>query len=344
MSVYVDKAYIHPHDSSAFGIVTGHYLESLKEHYFVRDIPMIAGHFYMKIFRFGDVIIHPFLPCAIRGYYPKARSIIACEIAEGDRMSKKAVRCINKADMLIVPSMWVKESYLASGLKIPVEIVPHGFPDEWLTKPKKRISNMMLRLMRSKSDRRCLWFYIHSWWRKGGNLVVKVMKEIQKLFDDVWLGVKVGIRAPPLPDEINEVKHDVIAGFYSELQLVDIYDTHDVLLMFSRGGSFEINALEAVSRGLVVLYPEKSCVAEYMGDYGVAVKSTKRVRAMPDDEFHIGYAYEIDVDDAITKLKDVLENLDEYKARAEEFPIGLWTWRSVGEKFVKAVRKVWDKQ
>jgi len=79
--------------------------------------------------------------------------------------------------------------------------------------------------------------------------VVKVMKEIQHMYSDVWLMVKGG----GFSRELDELRCDKLAGFFSERQLAEVYDANDVLLMFSRGGSFELNALEAVSRGLVVL-------------------------------------------------------------------------------------------
>jgi len=162
MSITIPKAYIVPHDTSAFGLVGKHYLESLREHYPVRDIPMTALLFYVTIFRYGDVIMHPLLYAGLRGTMPKCRTLIGVEVADSDRISKEAIKVVNKANMLIVPSYFSKKAYLSSGAKIPIEVVQHGFPDEWLTKPKDRFSFALLRLARMKGSVRCLFFHIHS--------------------------------------------------------------------------------------------------------------------------------------------------------------------------------------
>jgi len=337
MAVEIPRAYIFPQDISGFGIVGKHYYEELRKYYPVRMIPMTALLFYVTIFRYKDVIMHPLLYAGLRDTFPRRESLIGVEVADSDRVSEKAVEVCNKADMLIVPSEFSRKAYTTSGVKVPVKVARHGFPDSWLTIPKERFSSFLFKALRGKGRCRCLFFHIHSWYRKGGDLVVKVMKRVQRMYPDVWLVVKGG----GFPDELKQVTYHPIAGFYSEIQLREIYDTSEIYLMFSRGGSFELNALEALSRGLVVLYPEGSSVAEYADGYGVPIKVVRHPVVLPDNAIHIGRGWEIDVEDAVTKLKDVIENLDEYKARASEFPIGRWTWSVVGKEFAEAVGEVW---
>jgi hypothetical protein len=45
------------------------------------------------------------------------------------------------------------------------------------------------------------------------------------------------------------------------------------------------------------------------------------VKVFNDNVIHVGYGYKIDVEDALNKIHDILENYDDYKARVEE-------WRS----------------
>jgi len=58
---------------------------------------------------------------------------------------------------------------------------------------------------------------------------------------------------------------------------------------------------------------------------------------------HVGYGYTVDVEKAVDRVCEVLDNLDEYKARAREYAVEVlskkYTWDRVGELLWDAVSR-----
>ena len=237
------------------------------------------------------------------------------DVADSDRISKVAADLINKIDLMMVPSSFVKETYIKSGVTIPIEVLPHGISDKFSSESIVSTDNekiMKLRKMRQKGKILILYFLVHSPHRKGADLVKRVMKRIQREYDDVYLVVRT-----KRCDFFSEVRSVCIDTWLSDNDLVALYDSCDLCLSPSRGGGFELNALEAVSRGVPTLVPNGGCFTDLM-DYFIPINlSDKVVQPLPGNTIHTGSGCQVNMDDFEDKLKDAINRLDYWKERSK---------------------------
>jgi glycosyltransferase involved in cell wall biosynthesis len=263
--------------------------------------------------------------------------LIAIDVCDSDRMSDYAVELLNQADVAVVPSNYCVEVYKSSGVKIPVYRVPHGvdpewysIPNLWSTAPPKSMNPILLDvyLYKVRKGKRLLLFWLwHSSTRKGWPEVREVYSKLVRERKDVMLLLKTV--HPNIP-EFFEVAHLGIVqvyGWLNEYEKMALYDLADVTLMLSRGGGFELTALESLARGVPVVTSNIGSWTEYVPPY-LHVRVSERVRVFDNNVIHIGYGYKVDVEDAINKIHDILENYDDYKCKVEE-----WKRRMLSDKY-----------
>lgn len=289
-----------------------------------------------------NVLIHPFLYqfASYESFMQNSRNfarllatkhkIGGFDVADSDRISKIAVDLINKIDLIMVPSNFAKDVYIKSGVTIPVEILPHGIEDEFLTDAHIRTDNIeiaKLRKLKEGGNVLILYFLVHSGHRKGADLVKEVMKRVQKKFKNVYLVVKGKDK-----DYFSDIRSIYIESWMNDNDLISLYDTCDICLSPSRGGGFEMNALEAASRGLPTLVANGGCFLDLI-DYFIPVNvSSSTTRPLPGNSIHIGLGHDIDVNDFEVKLVDSINRLDYWKDRVHGNIKEIrekYTWREV---------------
>src|SRR3972149_1122799 len=254
------------------------------------------------------------------------------DVADSDRISKPAVDLINKIDLMIVPSNFVKDTYTSSGVTIPIEVLPHGISDIFSNDNIVNTDNekiMRVRRLRQKGKIMILYFLVHSPHRKGADLVRRVMKRIQKNNSDVILVVRT-----KKCDYFSEIKSICIDSWLSDNDLVALYDSCDICLSPSRGGGFELNALEAVSRGVPTLVPNGGCFIDLMDFFFQFVLTIKVVQSLPGNTIHIGSGCQVSMDDFEDKLIDVINRLDywrEYSKRNIKDIREKYSWRNTAK-------------
>ena len=144
--------------------------------------------------------IEPSLDAALdtlSGRLHKFEKVVGFEVADSDAVSELAIKLIEPVDELAVPSEWSRQSYLRSGCKKPVHVVPHGLDREWYTTPPlqpSEIGNQALQMLhRYKLDhgKKLLTFWLwHSPERKGYPEVKQFYEKLRKERSDVALVVK----------------------------------------------------------------------------------------------------------------------------------------------------------
>ena len=230
------------------------------------------------------------------------------DLADTTRLSKFAVRMANKMDLLFVPSKYSKKAYIRSGVKTRVEVVPHGVDEKLYSQPKTPLT------LFPEDKTKILFFYLHSELRKGADVVRTVMKKLMKERNDLHLVVK-STQQNVLGDLPNT---SYITGWISDEDIVHLYDSCDILLAPSRGGGFELNVLEALARGLVVITSEWGAIQEYAKPYVLTIKSThRRIHPLPNNPIHVGYGVDPDPDSCYNLLTYAIENLDTLKKKAK---------------------------
>ncbi len=288
-----------------------------------------------------SVIVHPFLyPFASTEFFKqnsknfinllsRKDKIGGIDVADSNRISNLAVELINKIDLMIVPSKFSKDAYVKSGVTIPVEILPHGIPDEFLRDDNINTDNsniIELRKRKESGDILILYFLIHSDHRKGADLVKNIMKRIQKKFGNTYLVIKSSNYS-----YFSDIRTINISSWLDNNDLKLLYDVCDICLSPSRGGGFELNALEAVSRGIPTLVTNGCCFLDLI-DYFIPINlNNKMIQSLPGNPIHVGYGCEADINDFETKLIDVINRLDYWKKRFKENSIEIrekYSWRN----------------
>ena len=132
-----------------------------------------------------------------------------------------------------------------------------------------------------------------------------------------------------------------ITEWLSDSDLVRLYDSCDILLAPSRGGGFEINVLEGLARGLVVITSDWDAIQEYAGPYALTVKSTgDKVKPLPGNPIHIGYGANPDPNHLYEVLTYAIEDLDSLKRKAEKNAPAIrekYSWRNTARRIVECL-------
>jgi glycosyltransferase involved in cell wall biosynthesis len=268
------------------------------------------------------------LPMYLKWWRSNYNQLVAIDVCDSDRMSDYAVELLNQADKVIVPSSYCVQVYRSSGVRAPAYRVPHGVDPEWYTTPNlwdgapaRSLNPALLEvyLYKVKRNRKLLLFWLwHSSTRKGWPEVREVYSRLVRERKDVVLLLKTTYPNMPEFQEVMHLGAVQVYGWLSEYEKMALYDLADVTLVFSRGGGFEVNALESLARGVPVVTSNVGSWTDYVPPY-LQVRVGGRVRVFEDNAVHVGYGYKVDVESAVDRIHDILENYDEYRGRVEEW-------------------------
>jgi len=131
-----------------------------------------------------------------------------------------------------------------------------------------------------------------------------------------------------------------VAGWLPPEEYKQVFDLADIAVCPSRGGGFEINALEALARGIPTLVPRAGCFLDYI-DHAVPVETKGCPRIFSDNPIRVGAGFEVILDDFYTKLDEVICHLDEYKRKAEQNAYAIrkhYSWKCVCDQLYKKLR------
>ena len=158
-----------------------------------------------------------------------------------------------------------------------------------------------------------LW---HSDFRKGADLFHKIAQQLQKERNDIYFLVKSG---GPRTD-FQDLRMFNLTGNTDFDNIVKMYRISDLYLLTSRGGSFELNGLEAFVSKIPTIATKGGAWEEYFPPKlkDLLVDSCGNPTVLPNNPIHIGNGVQMCIDKAIDKILEVLDNLDNYKARIEE--------------------------
>jgi glycosyltransferase involved in cell wall biosynthesis len=280
--------------------------------------------------------------------------LVAVDVCDSDRMSEYAVSLLNQADKVVVPSNYCVEVYRSSGVKRPVYRVPHGVDPNWystpniwealpLALPVRKINPVLVDLYvyKARRNKRFLLFWLwHSEARKGWFEVREFYSRLVRERGDAVLVLKTMYPHSLAFQEVMHLGTVQVYGWLSEYEKMALYDLADVTLVFSRGGGFEHNALESLARGVPVVTSNSGSWTDYVPPF-LQVKAGERVRVFEHNAVHVGYGYKVDVEDALNKIHDILENYDDYRARVEEWRSKVlkseYRWDIIAKRLVETI-------
>lgn len=353
-------SYIYPvHDADSFNVIASNHIRYLRDNWlnekkqcniYEIDWSKLANIDWTN----QSILLHPILyPFAFpQTFRENSRNfsrllkmkykVGGFDVADSDKISQLAVDILNKLDLVIVPSNFARDSYINSGVKTPVEILPHGIPDEFLNDEPINTNNsdiMNLWNIKERGNIFVLYFLLHSHRRKGADLVAEVMRRIQSKYKNIIMVCKgPGVVERNFPG-VNAI------GLRSWMNIDDIrllYDICDILICPSRGGGFELNALEAVSRGIPTLVPNGGCFLDYI-DYFIPINlNNEKVQPLKGNPIHIGYGFEADINDFETQLIDAINNLEIYRSQFTQNSKNVrenCSWRNVAKTLEGYLKK-----
>lgn len=215
-------------------------------------------------------------------------------IVETDKCNPQWVECCNKMDLVIVPSMFCKQTLLNSGnVKVPIEVIPESFPDEMLNPTDEKIDlklttpfNFLLFGQMTgnnpDNDRKNIFYTIKWFCEEFAN------------DKDVGLVIKTNLGRNTKIDRLNvknllmkllsEVKRSnfpkiyLLHGDMTDSEVASLYKHPSIkaMICFSKGEGFNLPALEAAACGLPVIATNWSAHTEFLENKFVPVSYNLR--------------------------------------------------------------------
>jgi len=225
---------------------------------------------------------------------PRYGKNIVFEVSDTDTLSQLALHFFKHqpVDEIIVPSNWAKQGFRSVPQRI--HVIPHALnPDMFHYSPKEMPHPCVLALLP------------HSWERKGGDVVVKVFRELKDSGYRFYPLILISNLQEPSIKGLNAVKVPL-----PDPEYYSIFAGCDILFYPVRGGAFEIPVIEALALGLDVVVTEKGAWSEWVLDpsHVYWIKAPKKVKLWYTNPFHIGNFLDPDPEDAYRQLVTALAN------------------------------------
>jgi glycosyltransferase involved in cell wall biosynthesis len=340
--------YVYPRFKNvSFSNISKQHIKYLNEKVKIQQIDEdVLGH--LMWLRPRNILLHPVLyvtigdrPSQFEERNERLRKLLKVkgklggfETADSDKISRIAMDNLNKIDMCFLPSKWAIEVFKKSGAKIPLHHLPHGLSSEIIS-PDKTITNESVQRivkMKKKHDATMvLYFLLHSEYRKGADIVLDAFKFLQQKNPNMFLVVKGSITNSPVGKKLKKLKIIEIPTWMPDAVLRQLYDACDMLVVCSRGGGFELNALEGLARGLPTLVSNDGCFKDY-SEYAIPLAITGHPIVFPDNPIHQGRGWETDGDHLSEVVDSVASNIDAWKEKAEEnseFIKKKYSWKTI---------------
>ena len=173
---------------------------------------------------------------------------------EAPRVNSQVVEAINRARVLVVPSTWCATGYSASGVNIPIRVVPLGI-DTTVFKRTRPVGTEGLITFG------CSGRYAHGPMRKGLALAEEAFKLAFPVQRDVRLNMKVFEDC-----EIQATDDRVILErrFLTDEELADWYRANLCHVSASRSGAWEIQGQQAAAVGCCPIAVRWSGPVDYL--------------------------------------------------------------------------------
>lgn len=335
----------------SFTLIAEKHVEQLRRWYRVERVDELAFPHIMPVTK-PVALLHPYFFIMMRSARFVSRklhlyrAIIGVDVADSDHITSLAVSMTDYANAMIVPSSFSRQAYVRSGVRVPVHVVPHALDMEWYDRPNiaSQYFQDLVKLKERRGYKYLLYFLWHSDFRKGADLVIEIYKRLIKERRDVRLILKTATANGRVATILRSLGAIHVHGWLTEEQKMALYDTADIYILASRGGGFEMNGLEAIARGLPTIAARGGSWEDYLPDF-LLVDSRPTPYVLKDNPIHDGKGVEMIVENAIDKLHDILENMDDYRARVREHVNRIrhiYNWDSVGAQLAKIVANIMD--
>ena len=335
----------------SFTVIAEHHVRELRR--LGWDVKTIDVHSVRESEVHGNVVMHPLFyvaldqPRMFRLVLKRARVVVGFDVADTSHISNLAAYAASLTDAVIVPSSYARIVFGRSGVLAPVHVVPHGVTDTFLREPREPRHPVVREIARQRCFK-LLFFLWHSGFRKGADVVAEAYAKVVKK-RNVCLFVKIaGLRDPFLEYFQFLPNVRIVDEWLGEDDLVDLYDAVDLVLVPSRGGGFELNALEALARMKPVIVSDWPAFNDYCKTC-LRVKSKGTVELFKNDpiasKVHDGAGVDPDPEDLAQKIVYVMDHYDAVLRRYDSVfrsVRSFYTWRTIGRMLDSLLQRLFD--
>jgi glycosyltransferase involved in cell wall biosynthesis len=343
--------YIYPINKwVSFHTIGEYHIRELRKYFHVENVDENTLTIIMPIAQLASnslFILHPyFYPMQVYerkllALLGKPEKLIGVDVADSDHITEYAVHLTEYATALIVPSNFARNSYINSGVKTPVHVIPHGVEDNWINQPPSKpntFKNIYSYKMKNNLKLIQTWV-LHSPYRKGLDLAYEIFNRLISERKDVALALRTGtsidIIDKPITDDKPQPSLSIPMIWMTEQQIMELMDICDIYMLTSRGGGFEHPPLQALARGEPAIGAKGGAWEDYMPDWSL-IPSHKSDIVLKGNPIHDGYGVEIEIDKSVNALHNILDNLEDYKAKTREYANTHikqnFTWTNIGKK------------
>lgn len=304
----------------SFTVVGKRYIDALRQAGFeVDENDLIEPHVPDK--NYDICIMHPILypmtkyPRTYRKLLQKCEEWIGFDVCDSDHISPIASYAISLFDRVAVPSKFCASVFDRCAVTSKIYVVPHHLEEAFLRDDIEPTSSIIQEI-RALHKPKFLFFLWHSGFRKGADIVAEAWARVSKVIDAVLI-IKRTDHYDPFIEYFEALKNVIIVEeWLSTEDLVALYDSVDVVLVPSRGGGFELNALEALARGRIVITSDWHPIREYC-THCIQIPSRGKVKIFASNTIegmlHDGYGVDPNPDTLARRIIDVYNHLDEYR-------------------------------
>lgn len=263
-------------------------------------------------------------PAWLKGHSHK----IVMTVCETDRIPQTWVDSCNEVDLVTVPSQWCYDAFKRSGVKKPIEIVPHGVWFDNLRKARAPAADAPLTFMHISGS---LSFAS----RKGTNALLLAFRKFLTTHPES----RLVLRMPETPGVVRVVRQEL--GFTPEQVVIDgapsigparmnrYFDDVHAVVQPSRAEGFGLVPLEARCAGVPVI--ATYCTGH---EQHFALKTDIQVlhdRSEPleTQSNPLGSAPTVKVAEVLDALQRFAENKDGHRLAAQEWAdkhAAEWLW------------------
>lgn len=331
----------------SFTVVADKYIAALRELGYRVDVYDIGKPRALEE-EYDICVLHPILypmtkyPRTWRRLLRRCKEWVGFDVCDSNHVSHIASYALSMFDRVAVPSNFCKAVYERSAVTSIVYVVPHHLDEEFFRDDVEADRGPAL-LLNKYPAAKFLYFLWHSGWRKGADVVAEAWTRYVKERSGL-LVLKRTKHVDPFHAFFADLpKVYEIERWLSTEELVALYDAVDVVLVPSRGGGFELNALEALARGKIVITSEWPPIQEYCKEC-IRVKTRGKVRVFPENSveglIHDGYGVDPDPEDLYMKMLHVVDNLERYREvfmRARERVRKEYSFEAVRDRLIDFV-------
>jgi len=244
----------------------------------------------------------------------------------------------NALDEIWVPSTFNRETFLNSGLKVPIHVMPLGVNPDYFN-PKIRAFRL---------SQRYTFLSVFEWGeRKAAEALFRAYHHAFSRQDDVLLLLKV-INTDPGVDVQQQIAAmglpengpPVVILYNQDLpvhQMGSLYRSADCFVLPTRGEGWGMPILEAMACGLPVIATNWSAHTDFMTeDVAYPLRVERLIPAKAKCPYYKGFRWaQPDEDHLAHLMRHVYENREEAAAKgacASEEALSGWTWRHAAQK------------